>query len=314
MSTDTPAAGPAPGERMAPLVDAGLRRAVGLPPVAPLALGTWRLVGAVEDALAAMEAALEAGMNLLDTADVYGLDHGGAGFGAVEETVGGVLRRAPSLRESVVLTTKGGIDPGVPYDSSARHLRSACEASLRRLGVEHVDLYLVHRPDPFTHPSALVESLEDLRAAGKIGAWGLSNHTAFQHDSVMHLGGGHYVAHQLEYSAASLGTLTDGTLDRCLRDDVLPLAWSPLAGGRLLSGEGVRGELVEVLDRLATREDVDRATVALAFVLAHPARPVAIIGSTRPDRIASTTRALGVSLTRSDVYDIVEASTGEPLP
>lgn len=308
--TDTPM----PRDPAAPVVDAEFRRLPGLPAVAPIALGTWRMVDGVDEATAALDAALEQGFNLVDTADVYGLDWGGRGFGAVESLLGDALRKAPSLRQAIVLCSKGGIIPGVPYDSSDGYLRAACEASLARLGVERIDLYLVHRPDPFTHPSAMVQTLDDLRTAGKIGAWGLSNHTAFQHDSVASLGQDGYVAHQVELSAAELGALSDGTLDRCLRDWVTPLAWSPLAGGRLLSGKGVRPGLIDTLDRLAEREGVDRATVALAFVLAHPARPIAILGTQNPERIAAAARALEVTLTRTDVYDIVEASTGEPLP
>lgn len=303
-----------PRDPAAPVVDAEFRRMPGLRPVAPIALGTWRMVGSVDAAIGALDAAIGSGLNLVDTADVYGLDWGGRGFGAVEELLGEALRQAPSLRDAAVLCSKGGIIPGVPYDSSDGYLRSACEASLRRLGVDRIDLYLVHRPDPFTHAAALVQTLEDLRSAGKIGAWGLSNHTAYQHDSVVALGRDGYVAHQVELSAADLTAMSDGTLDRCVRDWVTPLAWSPLAGGRVVSGEGVRPELVAALDRLAEREGVDRATVALAFVLAHPARPIAVIGSQQPERIKAATKALEITLTRSDVYDIVEASAGTPLP
>jgi len=103
-------------------------------------------------------------------------------------------------------------------------------------------------------------------------------------------------------------------MDMCMRSGVLPLAWSPLAGGRLATGSGVPAELVSVLDEIAARESTDRATVALAFVLAHPARPIAIIGTQRPERIAEATAAASVRLDRSDVYAIVQASEGRPLP
>ena len=298
----------------APLVDAEFRRMPGVKPVAPIALGTWRMVGDKTGARAALEAALEVGFNMVDTADVYGLDWGGRGFGAVEELLGTVLAGAPSVRESIVLVSKGGIIPGVPYDSSEGYLQAACEASLRRLRTERIDLYLVHRPDPLTHAAALVETLEHLRTSGKIGAWGLSNHTAYQHDSVLAFAGDAYVAHQIEYSPAVLDALSDGTLDRCVRDSVTPLAWSPLGGGRLVNGEGVRPELLACLDAIGHREGVDRATVAVAFVLAHPARPVAILGTQQPERIRAATKALEITLTRGDVYDLIEASTGTPLP
>jgi predicted oxidoreductase len=99
-----------------------------------------------------------------------------------------------------------------------------------------------------------------------------------------------------------------------MRADIAALAWSPLGGGRLADGEGVRPELIEVIDRLAEREGVDRATLAIAFVLAHPAAPVAIVGSQNPERVAASTAALDVELSREDVYAIIQASEGVPLP
>jgi predicted oxidoreductase len=99
-----------------------------------------------------------------------------------------------------------------------------------------------------------------------------------------------------------------------MRDGIVPLVWSPLAGGRLATGEGVRPELLAVLDALAARESVDRATIALAFSLAHPSRPVAIIGTQRPERITAALAALEVGLDRADVYAIIQSSDGHPLP
>ena len=92
-------------------------------------------------------------MNLIDNADVYGFDWGGEGFGACEELLGRVIKAKPDLRDQIVLSTKGGIVPPVPYDSSRQYLRSACEASLKRLQVEQIDLYQIHRPDIYTHPN-----------------------------------------------------------------------------------------------------------------------------------------------------------------
>ncbi|MCA9511860.1 MAG: aldo/keto reductase [Myxococcota bacterium] len=283
--------------------------------VAPLAFGCWRLVAMTPaEARARLEAALDAGMNLVDTADVYGLDWGGAGFGAAEELLGRVLADAPGLRARMVLATKGGIRPPIPYDASARALREACEASLRRLGVEQVDLYQVHRPDLFTHPAEVAEALAALRDAGKIALAGVSNHTPAQTEALRAHLPFPLSTSQPELSAVQLGPLRDGTLDACMQHGTVPLAWSPLAGGRLATGEGVRPELLAVLDRLAAREGVDRAAIATAFVLAHPAAPVAIVGTTNVERLRAAPRALGVALAREDVYAIVQASEGVPLP
>jgi predicted oxidoreductase len=286
-----------------------------LPAVGPLAYGLWRFTTPdLDDAQARVEAALDAGMNLVDTADVYGLDWGGTGFGAVEQLLGDVLARAPHLRDRMVLATKGGIRPPVPYDSSPSAIRAACEDSLRRLQVDVIDLYQIHRPDLFTHPTELAAALAALRDAGKIREVGVSNHTLAQVAALAAHLPFPIVSNQPELSVAQLTPLRDGTLDACLRDGVVPLAWSPLAGGRVATGEGLRPELVTVLDELAAREGVDRSTIALAFVLAHPSAPVAIIGTQRPERIAAATAALDVTLERADVYQIVQASEGVPLP
>ena len=298
--------------------------------VGALALGLWRFTGADTGANAALvEAGLDLGMNLVDIADVYGLDWGGTGFGSCEANLGAVLRARPDLRDRMVLATKGGIVPPVPYDSSAAALRSACEASLARLGTDRVDLYQVHRPDMFTHPAELADTLDGLAADGLVGAVGVSNYTTAQTRALAAHLDAPLASTQPEFSATCLNPLRDGTLDLCAELGMVPLAWSPLAGGRLMAqrlaasehGEaaasvegGIRPELLATLDRLAERESVDRAAVCVAFVLAHPTAPVAIVGTQQPDRLETMQAALGVSLDRNDVYDIVEASEGQPLP
>ncbi len=297
------------------LVDPTPRTLGSLGEVGPLAFGLWRYTDAdVANAQRVLETALEAGMRLVDNADVYGLDWGGTGFGRVEEILGDVLRAAPQLRDRMVLATKGGITPPVPYDSSPSHLRSACEASLARMGVDVIDLYQIHRPDMFTHPADVAATLTALRDAGMIREVGVSNHTPAQVAALAAHLPFPLVTNQPEYSATHLDPLRDGTFDDCMRLGIVPLVWSPLGGGRLASGDGVRPELLAVLDELAEREGVDRATVALAFALAHPSKPIAIVGSQRPERIHATTAALRVHLDRSDVYSIIQASEGVPLP
>lgn len=293
------------------IVDPSRRRIGDEMTCGPLAFGCWRFAhDDLADAVGLLEHAVSSGLDLVDTADIYGEDVGGA-----EELLGKVLAADRSLRERIVLATKGGIRPGVPYDSSAAALAAACEASLGRLGVDHVDLYQVHRPDLFAHPDEVAHALARLLADGKARAVGVSNYTVDQYRALAHyLGPGVLVTCQPEFSAAELGPMRDGTLDWCMRDGLTPLAWSPLGGGRLATGEGVRPELLAVLDELAAREGTDRAAVALAFVLAHPSRPVALLGTQRLARIDAAVRALTVQLDRADCYRIVEASEGEPLP
>lgn len=302
------------------LVRAGPRRlGPGGVEVGPLALGLWRFTGTdVGQNAALIEAGLDLGMNLVDIADVYGLDWGGTGFGACEENLGAVLRARPDLRDRMVLATKGGIVPPVPYDSGAAAMRSACEASLARLGTDRVDLYQVHRPDMFTHPAEVAAALDGLVADGLVGAVGVSNYTPAQTRALAAHLDAPLVSTQPEYSVACLDPLRDGTLDLCSEMGMVPLAWSPLAGGRLMAqadGDGgVRPDLLATLDRLAEREGVDRAAVSVAFVLAHPTAPIAIVGTQRSERLGSLQQALSVQLDRNDVYDIVESSEGQPLP
>ncbi|XOV84580.1 MAG: aldo/keto reductase family oxidoreductase [bacterium] len=281
--------------------------------IGPLGYGCWRLVAmSVSDAQARIEAALAAGMNLIDTADVYGLDWGGSAFGQAEELLGEVLRTAPHLRSQMVLASKGGIIPGVPYDSA--NLVQACEASLQRLNVEQLDLYQIHRPDMLTHPAETAALLEQLRKSGKVREFGVSNHTPAQVAALVKHLDFPLVSHQPEYSALALAPLFDGVFDQCMALGLTVLAWSPLAGGRLATTSALNEPLAEVLQQISQREDVDIATLALAFCMAHPSNPVAIVGSTTPARISNAGKALGVTLTRKDVYDIIQASRGESLP
>jgi predicted oxidoreductase len=288
--------------------------------IGAIGYGCWRLVNmSAGDAQLRIECALENGMNLMDTADVYGLDWGGTAFGSAEELLGDVLRQAPGLRSQMVLASKGGIIPGVPYNSA--YLEEACEASLRRLGVDQLELYQIHRPDILCHPAETAQVLERLLTSGKVKYVGVSNYAPSQTEALMAFLPGKVITQQSEYSAMHLAPLFDGTFDQCMQNGQLMLAWSPLGGGSLMASKlaapksaGVSVELQSVLDKLAQRENVDRAALCLAFVLAHPAKPVPIVGSIDPGRIASAKSALGVQLTRADVYEIIQASMGEALP
>jgi predicted oxidoreductase len=220
----------------------------------------------------------------------------------------------PSLRDRIALATKGGIIPGVPYNSSAKYLIEACEHSLRRMSVEHVELYQVHRPDVFTHPDEVATAFSSLHDRGLVLMFGVSNYTPAQTRSLLARAHVPLVSTQPEFSCAELTAMRDGTLDLCIETGITPLAWSPLAGGRVISGEGLNAALIAVLDEIAEREKVSRAAVAVAFVLAHPADVVAIVGTQDLQHLAEITMATSVHLTRADAYRIVEASDGVKLP
>lgn len=290
------------------------RRMLGRP-VGPLAFGCWRLTDPdVGRCAEVVETAVDLGMTLVDNADVYGLDWGGRGFGTCEEMLGAVLRARPGLRDRIVLATKGGIVPGVPYVSGAAYLRTACEASLRRLGVDVIDLYQIHRPDPFTHPAEVAAVLGELHARGWVRAVGVSNYTAAQTRALQAHLDIPLSSAQPEFSAMTLDAMRDGVLDLCTETGLTPLAWSPLGGGRLATGDGVRPDLVAALDAVADAHGLTRAAAAVAFVLAHPSAPIAIVGTQHPDRLRDLTAAATAQLTRAEVYRIVEASDGRPLP
>lgn len=293
----------------------GDKRRIGAFEVGPLGFGCWRFtMSDVNEAQAMIEAALAAGMNLIDNADVYGLDWGGTGFGDNEALLGKVLAQAPELRDQMVLATKGGIVPPTPYDSSPDYLRKACDDSLRRLGVDVIDLYQIHRPDLFAHPAEVAATLVELKEAGKIIEVGVSNHTPAQSDALQAHLPFPIASDQPQFAMTHLDPMRDGTLDRCMREGVTPLAWSPLGGGSLATGEGLDPELLAIIDELSEREGVSRAAIAVAFVLAHPSAPVALLGTQNPQRLVELAAATTVTLTRGDVYRIIPVVEGEPLP
>ena len=284
--------------------------------VSPLAWGMWRFRGQdVRAARACVEAALEAGITFFDTADIYGPDNGEP-FGAAEALLGRVLAEAPSLRQRFVLASKGGIAMGVPYDSSPAYLKSAVEASLRRMGIEQIDLYQIHRPDLLSHPAEVAETLDKLYEAGKIGAVGVSNHTPAQTAALQHFLPFPLASTQIEFSPLVITPIEDGTLDQAMELGLGVMAWSPLAQGRL--GDGAKDMLVadvcRALDEVAARQGVSRPVAAYAWLLAHPAKPIPIVGSQQPARIAEAAKALTVKLDRVEWYKVLTAARGKPLP
>lgn len=283
--------------------------------VSPIAWGMWRFEGDdVKAAREKVEAAFEAGITLFDTADIYGADTP-AGFGSSEALLGRVFAEAPHLRGKMVLASKGGIIIGTPYDQSAAYIESAIDASLKRLGVDHIDLWQVHRPDILTHPSELAKALEAAKVAGKIGAIGVSNFTIAQTQALMRFLDSPLVSVQPELSALTLDPIADGTLDMAMADDLAVLAWSPLGGGRLLNPKTANEKAAAaVLQTVADEQGVSLTAAAISWIMAHPARAIPIIGSQNPERIRAAGEALKVKWTRSSWYKIYVASRGEPLP
>jgi len=286
------------------LAEAGKRR---------LAYGFWRYgENDVEAATAMLSLARESGIDHLDTADVYG---GHGGFGGAERLLGTLRQRAPSLFSGAFVATKAGCEPGTPYNSSGAYLKAACDGSLSRLNAERIDLFYIHRPDLLTHPQELAETLDGLVAAGKIASVAVSNFTVDQISALSHYLRAPLVAHQIEFSAAHIVPLFDGTLDQAMERNIAVAAWSPMAGGRL--GEGGPVAFARVRDALAkigAEHGASPAAVAIAFLQMHPAPVTPILGTRTPERLREAVEAGRLSLSRAEWYAILVAARGEEMP
>lgn len=298
----------APPARSVALGDTGLT-------ISTIAWGMWRFRGTdVAAARALVEAAFEAGVTLFDTADIYGPDNDEE-FGASEALLGQVFADAPQLRDKMVLASKGGIRMGVPYDSSAGYLAEAIDASLTRLRCDKIDLYQIHRPDMLAHPQEVARALDDARTAGKITAIGVSNHTPAHTAALAEYLTVPIVSHQPEFSALATAPLFDGLFDQAMQRGMAVLAWSPLGGGRLAEPTDERSRaVVALLDQKAEEAGVDRTAAAYSWIMAHPARPIPIVGTQNAARIATIPDAYKPQWTREQWYAVLQASMGERLP
>jgi predicted oxidoreductase len=297
-----------------------------------MAYGCWRLAGTTDPAEVTPElraagrkaliTAVESGYTLLDTADVYCR-------GEVERIMGDTLREVSWMRERVLIMTKCGVrhvddPPGTPHrwDFSARHIINSCEQSLMRLGIETIDVYLLHRPDFLADPDEIAQAFSQLKDSGKVRHFGVSNFrpsllTAVKAACPMPL-----IVHQVEISLAKRHPFIDGTLDQCLAEKITPMAWSPLAGGligdgakRLLPGQKkYRTAFMGTLNRIAEERKVSRIIIALAWLMRHPSKIVPIVGSTNPDRIRDAVMATEIELTREEWYNLYKSATGKQLP
>ncbi|WP_271078631.1 aldo/keto reductase [Aurantiacibacter sp. MUD61] len=282
--------------------------------VSPIAWGMWRSHGSVDEVATLLNTALEAGIDFIDTADIYGFD-GENGFGDVEAKLGEVFSADPSLRQRITLVTKGGIMPPLPYDQSREYMQSALEKSLSRLGTDMIDLYLIHRPDILTHPQDLARFLDDAVASGKVRAIGVSNFTTAQIEALSGFLDTPLSATQPEISPLRIEPFDNGEMDQAMRLGLTPMAWSPLGGGRLMRPESERDRRVaRVLGEVAEELGVDRAVAAYSWLMAHPAGIVPIVGSQKRERITEAAQAMQVSWSREQWYKVFTAARGASLP
>ncbi|MDP9292558.1 MAG: aldo/keto reductase [Verrucomicrobiota bacterium] len=275
----------------------------------------------IRRATAAIEAAFESGYTLFDHADIYGDT-------ACESIFGQLLKQRPGWREKMVIVTKCGIrfedepQPGQPhrYDFSYEHIVQSAEESLQRLGIETIDLLLLHRPDFLADPEEIARAFAELRAAGKVREFGVSNSRPSLLTAVQSALPFPLIVNQVEIHLHRLDCFTDGTLDQCLERHITPMSWSPVAGGKVgtgavaADGDAKHQALLDSLDAAARDYQADRTNIALAWLLRHPSGIVPVIGSTNPERIRSAAKAAEIELDRDTWYRIMLAARGEKLP
>lgn len=279
-------------------------------------LSQWHLsTSALQDWV---HACLDMGITTFDHADIYGSY-------TCEAIFGQVLAAEPGLREKMQLVSKCGIQlisPNRPrnvvhhYDTSHPYIIAAVENSLRNLQTDYLDVLLIHRPDPLMDADEVASAFAQLRQAGKVCHFGVSNFTPWQFDLLASRLDFPLVANQIEFSVMHLDPLHDGTLDQCQQRHVIPMAWSPVGGGELFHADiprahRLRGRLAEVCEEVGNAE-IDQ--VALAWLLMHPGRVVPVLGTGKLKRLRRAVAALDIHLTRQQWFTIWEASAGREVP
>jgi len=285
--------------------------------LSPIVAGLWRITEwqlGVQQRVRWIEQALELGITTFDHADIYG-DYRAEGL------FGEALKASPDLRGRMQLVTKCGIrlrSTQKPYrinyyDTSASYIRAQVEQSLRNLHTEQLDLVLIHRPDYLMDAAALAETFAMLTREGKVAHWGVSNHSTSQF-ALLHQ---HHplITNQVELSPMQMDALDDGTLDQAQQLGLRPMIWSPLAGGRLFTGEDEQAMRVRAeMSAIAARYGISLTTLSFAWVLRHPSRPYPITGTGRLDGLRDAVAALNVQLDAEDWYAIWTASKGHSVP
>lgn len=283
--------------------------------VSPISWGMWRFGDTdVSHAQARLETALAAGVTLFDTADCYGAWES-IGFGGAEALLGEVFAAAPHLRGKMVLATKGGIVKDMPYDSSAAYLTSAIDSSLKRLQTEQIDLWQIHRPDVLTHPAEIASALEAAQKAGKIRAIGVSNYTPAQVAALQAHLTLPIISNQVEFSPLQIAPLWDGVMDQAEERSMAVMAWSPLGGGRIAVPDDTKClAAAAALTTKAAEFGVSIASATYSWIMAHPARPIPIVGTQNLARIAEIPDAFKPRWTRQEWYAVLQAAMGVNLP
>jgi len=284
-----------------------------------VACGLWRMSSwqrSDAESAAWLQSVMELGIETFDLADVYGSY-------LVEGLFGRALAAAPGLRDRLKIVTKCDIripSPQRPansthtYDTSRAYILEAVETSLRDLGTDRIDLLLLHRQDPLMDPDEVASAFDELEASGKVLAFGVSNFTPTHLSMLASRVRQPLATNQVEASVLRLDAFLDGTFDQCLERRVTPMAWSPVGGGRLFAGADEQARSVHAaLARIAEEHHVAPDVIAYAFLNRHPVGAVPITGSSKLERIEHAVRALEVTLTRDEWFELWRAAGG-PMP
>jgi predicted oxidoreductase len=283
--------------------------------------GTWRLLDTkptAQEINRRLHACLDLGITTIDTAEIYGLYE-------VEQLLGAALALSPGLRDKLELVTKAGIY--VPcshrperrtahYNATGPRLVKSLEKSLRLLGTDHVELFLVHRPDWLTRADDTAAGLNELLRTGKIRSAGASNYSASQFELLNARMEQSLVTNQVEFHLLHLGPINDGTFHQCEKLGVLPMAWSPLAGGRIFDpGNPAALRLAAAAKNMSSRHNATTLEqLAYAWILAHPSHPLPVIGTNKLERLQSAAQADAIMMEREDWYALWEAAQGRKIP
>ena len=288
-------------------------------------LGLMRITDMSDDDVRALVgAARDAGIDFFDHAAVYGAQLHGC-----EQRFAEAMQLTPSARAAVTLQTKAGIVPDGPYfDFSYEHLIASAEESLRALRTDYLDVFLLHRPDALVEPEEVARAFDELETAGKVRAFGVSNHTPRQIDLLRTAVRQPLVANQLQLSIThapivAQGVATNmagldqsvtvdggGILDYCRINRITVQAWSPFQAGfftGVFLGSPEYPELNAVIDRLSSADDVPPIAIGTAWITRHPANMQVVLGTTNPERVAGAALGSDIPLTRAQWYELFRA-------
>lgn len=289
-----------------------------------MAYGVWRLSEAedcsVNANLARIDSCLSQGITTFDHSDIYG-DY------RCEALFGDAVKARPALRDQMEVVTKTDImllskswpDTRVKhYDTSAAHINASVERSLQRIGVDVIDLLLLHRPDPLMDADATAACLDRLVDSGKVRGVGVSNFMPWDVDLLQSRMKHRLQTNQIELGLLSLNAFIDGQLAYAQTHKLPVMAWSPLGGGRLHREATHHGtaaaRLAPRLKELAVASGVDESAVAIAWLMHHPAGVMPVMGSNRLDRIAQFSDATRIPMDRQTWYELYTLANGHEVP